>query len=118
MAHDQVPEDKVLTICALRSEPTAWDPGGNTETTRSLGITIANVRTDANDIMPMDSRTELDSHANMAVIGHHAYILSTSDKMVEVNAFTPEHATIKAPLVDAALQYDSPYDGKSYILII
>ena len=42
----------------------------------------------------------------------------TSDRMVEVNAFTPEHATIKAALIDAALQYDSPYDGKSYILVI
>ena len=68
--------------------------------------------------MYMDSRTELDSHANMAVIGRHAHILSTSDRTVEVNAFTLEHATIKAPLVDAALQYDSPYDGKSYILVI
>ena len=118
MAHDRVPGDSVMTISALRSEPTVWDPGGNTETGRSLGITIANAVTDANDVMPTDSRTELDSHANMVVIGCHAYILSTSDKMVEVNAFTPEHATIKASLVDAALQYDSPYDGKSYILII
>ena len=79
---------------------------------------ITNVGMDGNDVMYMDSRTELDSHANMAVIGQHAHILSTSDKMVEVNAFTPEHATIKASLVGAALQYDSPYDGKSYILII
>ena len=38
--------------------------------------------------------------------------------MVEVNTYTPEHATIKAPLVDVALQYDSPYDGKSYIQVI
>ena len=51
----------------LRSEPTAWDPGGNTGTGRSLGITIANAGLDENDVMHMDSRTELDSHANMAV---------------------------------------------------
>ena len=68
--------------------------------------------------MDMESRTELGSHVNMAVIGWHAHILSTSDRTEEVNVFTLEHATIKAPLVDAALQYDSPYDGKSYILVI
>ena len=68
--------------------------------------------------MYMDSKMELDSHAAMAVIGWHAHILSTSDRTVDVNAFTPEHTMIKAPLIDAALQYDSPNDWKSYILVI
>ena len=116
--HDQVPGERVLTIVALMSETTTWDPGGNMGTGGSQGITIANVGTDGNDVMYTNSRTGLDSHVNMAVIGRRAHILSTSDKMVEVNAFTPEHATIKPSLVDAALQYDSPYDGKSCILII
>ena len=116
--HDRGPGERVLMTGVLRSETTTWDPGGNTGTGGSQGITIANVGTDGNDVIYTDSRTELDSHANMAVIGRHAHILSTSDKTVEVNVFTPEHATIKASLVDATLQYDSPYDGKSYILII
>ena len=38
--------------------------------------------------------------------------------MVEVNPFTPAYKPIEAPIVDAALQYDSPYDGKSYILVV
>ena len=104
-----------MTISALRSDTTTWDPGGKRGTGRGQDITIANVGAKENDAVDMESRTELDSHANMAVIGRHAHILSTSDRMVEVNGFTPEHATIKAPLVAAALQYDSPYDGKSYI---
>ena len=29
-----------------------------------------------------------------------------------------EDGGIEAPIVDAALQYDSPYDGKSYILVV
>ena len=65
-----------------------------------------------------ESRSELDSHANMAVIGKHAYILTETGKMVEVNPFTPTYKPIKAPIVNAALQYDSPYDGKSYILVV
>ena len=36
-----------------------------------------------------ESRTELNSHANMAVIGRHANILAETEKMVEVNPFTP-----------------------------
>ena len=102
--HDRVPGERVLTIGALRLETTTWDPGGNMGTGGSQGIMITNIRMDGNDVMYTDSRTELDSHENMAVIGWHAHILSTSDKMVKVNAFTPEHATIKASLVDAALQ--------------
>ena len=65
-----------------------------------------------------ESRTELESHANMAVIGRHAYILAETGKTVEVNPFTPTYKPIEAPIVDAALQYDSPYDGKSCILVV
>ena len=54
----------------------------------------------------------------MAVIGKHAYILAETGKMVEVNLFTPTYEPIKAPIVDAALYYDSPCDGKSYILVV
>ena len=105
-------------ISVLRLDTTTWDPGGKRGTGGGQDITIANVRTNQNDAMYMDSRMELDSHANMVVTGQHAHILSTSDRMVDVNAFTPEHAMIKAQLIDAALQYNSPYDGKSYILAI
>ena len=118
MAHNRGPEEKVMTISALRSDTTTWDPGGKRGTGGGQDITIANIRTNQNDAMYTDSSMELDSHVNMAVLGQHAHILSTSDRMVDVNVFTLEHATIKAPLVDAALQYDSPYDGKSYILVI
>ena len=53
----------------------------------------------------------------MVVIGRHAYILAETGKTVEVSPFTPTYKPIKAPIVDAALQYDSPYDGKSYIIV-
>ena len=38
--------------------------------------------------------------------------------MVEVNPFTPAYKPIKAHIVDAPLQYDSPHDRKSYILVV
>ena len=63
-------------------------------------------------------RTELDSHANMPVVGCHAYILSDTGRIADVNAFCPDYATMELPIVDAAIQYDCPYSGISYILVI
>jgi hypothetical protein len=36
------------------------------------------------------SRTELDSHANMPVVGRHTYIISHTGRVAEVNPFTPD----------------------------
>ena len=35
-----------------------------------------------------EGRTELDSHANMCVLGKQCYVLSQSGKSVDVGAFT------------------------------
>ena len=64
------------------------------------------------------SRTELDSHANMPVIGRNAYILSKIGEAVDVAPFTPDYKTISVELVDAALKYECPYSGEVKILII
>ena len=66
----------------------------------------------------MISRTELDKHANMAVVGRNAYILSYTGATAEVNAFTPDHAEMTIQIVDAAVQYDCPYTGITYIMVI
>ena len=59
------------------------------------------------------SRTELDSHANMPVVGRHAFIISDTGRIADVNAFTPDYEPMQLPIVDAAIQYDCPYDGHS-----
>ena len=61
-------------------------------------------------------QTELDSHANMVVTGKHWRILARTGRHVDVNPFTPAYKALKVP--DAAIQYDCPYDGKLYILVI
>ena len=63
-------------------------------------------------------RLELDSHANMPVVGSGAYILAHSGKTVDVSAYNPDYESMKIPVVDAALQYDNLFDGKTYILVI
>ena len=55
------------------------------------------------------SRTDLDTHANMAVVGINAYILSYTGARAEVNAFTPDHAAMTIQIVDAAVQYNCLY---------
>jgi hypothetical protein len=72
-----------------------------------------------NDEMDAEqSKTELDSHANMPVVGRHAFIISDTGRVADVNAFTPDYEPMQLSIVDAAIQYDCPYDGQSYILVI
>ena len=66
----------------------------------------------------VESCTELDSHANMPVVGKHAYIIAETSKKVDVAPFTPDYKPLTVPLVDATVRYDNPYHGKSYILVL
>ena len=64
------------------------------------------------------SRTELDSHANMPVVGREALVVEQSGRTVEVSPFTPDYKPIKVEVVNAIIQYDSPLDRKEYILVV
>jgi hypothetical protein len=77
-----------------------------------------NDQDDAADNQTMESRTDLDSHANMPVVGRGAYVLADLNKSMEVCPFTPTYKPLSIPLVDAAVRYDCPYTGGTYILVI
>ena len=64
------------------------------------------------------SRTELDSHANMPVVGRYSFVLAESGKTVDVNPFTPDHKPLHVLMVEAAVKCMCLYKGKEYILII
>ncbi len=104
-------------VTLLPDEDQNWDPGGEV-----LRVTMASVaaaiQRQAKDSSDEQSRTELDSHANMPVVGRHAYILAETGKSVDVSPFTPDYKPLVAKLVDAAVLYENPYDGKEYILVI
>ena len=72
--------------------------------------------------MPADpmceSRTDLDSHANMPVVGSNSRVIRRVGKEVNVSPFTPDYNSITLPVVDAAILYQCPYTGKEYILLI
>ena len=42
-----------------------------------------------------ECRTELDSHANMPVVGREALVVEQSGKTVEVSHFTPDYEPLK-----------------------
>ena len=68
--------------------------------------------------MHVESCTELDSHANMPVVGKHACIIAETGKKVDVSPFTPDYKPLTVPLVDATVKYDNSYNGKSYIFVL
>jgi hypothetical protein len=56
-------------------------------------IMVANVDLVVNDedMGAEQSRTQLDSHANMPVVGRHAFIISDTGRVADMNAFTPDY---------------------------
>ena len=64
------------------------------------------------------SRTELDSHANMPVVGKNCYVLAETGKSADVSPYTPDYDAMKVPIVDAAVRYDCKFTGQSYALVI
>ena len=107
-----------------------WDPGKgpsvpiNSHLSRFLSLADVDVQLDVpvgggdDKEEAILTRTELDSHANMPVVGRHAYILSDTEKTATVSPYTPDYETREIPIVDAAVLYSCPYTGSDYILVI
>ncbi len=93
-----------------------WDPGGGLGPT--VATVVASMERQSIDGDENESRTKLDSHANMPVVGRNAYILSDTGQTVDVSPFTPDYKALSVQVVDAAVQYDDPHDGKLYILVM
>ena len=65
-----------------------------------------------------DPRTELDSHANMVVLGGNAFIFESTNRHCNVQPFDPSIGVAsKVPIVDGAVAYECPYTGETYILL-
>ena len=59
-----------------------------------------------------DPSTELDSHANMVVLGAHAFIFESTNRTCNVQPFDPSLGIAsKIPIVDSAIVYECPYTG-------
>ena len=95
-------------------------PIPNEHLCKSLGKTISS----SNGVEVMreggeETRTDLDSHANMCVVGNQVKIVNRSGRHAEVNAFSPDLESLqRVPIIDAAIAYDCPYSMKTFILIV
>ena len=64
-------------------------------------------------------RSELDSHANMIVLGSHSFVFDkVQDQTCDVMPFDPGLGTARQiPIVDGAVAYDCPIQNKTFILM-
>ena len=70
---------------------------------------------DASDL----NRTELDSHAKMAVVGKHCIIFDDTDKTCTANAFSESAGKLdNVPIIDAVIAYNCPYQCKTFLLLL
>ena len=78
--------------------------------------TVASAVVDSDSPLP---RSELDSHANMTVLGKHCFVFDNiHGQTCKVQPFDPSLGTVKeVPIVDATVAYDCPYTHKTYILM-
>ena len=79
----------------LYKEALQLDPEPNTHVSSLLlGVLQTSVSElnamDEDEAMETESRTEFDSHANMAVIGRNAYMLNDSGRTAQVSPFSPD----------------------------
>ena len=64
-------------------------------------------------------RTELDSHANMVVLGLNSFVFESTGKTCNVQPFSTELGIARdVPIVDGALAYDCSYSGIVYVLVV
>src|SRR5210317_1924766 len=105
-----------------------WDTGPPDldENTKMIGVltpfySMAVCALESNDMMDIDNevaRCELDTHANLPVIGGHAYVLAYTGRTASVSPYSPDYKAKQIPIVDAALLYHNKYLSQDHILLI
>ena len=60
-----------------------------------------------------ESRTDLDSHANMVALRRNCKVITDTGKTAEVSPFSPDYESLhQAPIVDASVQHNDPHTGE------
>ena len=62
--------------------------------------------------------TELNSHANMVVIGAQGSIIQKTGRYADVNTLCSDVGTMSmVPIVDAVVAYDCPFSGRTILMV-
>ena len=78
----------------------------------------ATQQTDTDMTPDLECTTDFNRHANMPVVGAGAFIIGELGRTCDISPYSPDYSPMKVPLVDAAVKYESSFDGKEYILVI
>ena len=63
--------------------------------------------------------TELDSRANLPVVGKYAWVLKDTGQRATVSGFTSDLGKpLSVPVINAAVAYDCEFSGQTRILIL
>ena len=63
--------------------------------------------------------SELDSQANMVVLGKHSFVSESTCRTCNVRPFAEEIGiTEDVPIVDGAIVYDDSHTGETYVLLV
>ncbi len=82
-----------------------------------IASTASNKVSSENSVV--DPKSELDSHANMVVLGRNCFVFEWSGQSCNVQPFDSNLGSANnIPIVDAAIAYDCPYDHRTYILLV
>ena len=109
----------------MKTESTKkWNPGGTHDSKQRNNLVKINIPTyiysflstvmvsnvdiedDDNTEVEELSQTELESHANMPVVGRHAYVIPETGHIADVKPFIPDYNYMQVPIVDADFQYE------------
>ena len=99
---------------------TGYEEGGPCPNQHVLDIVVSALTGQNERAEELWHTSELDSHANMFVLGMFATIFEQSGAHVSVKAFADgdKPSFTKVPIVDAALMYECKFSNKKYILVI
>jgi hypothetical protein len=65
-----------------------------------------------------DRGLDLDSHADMAVLGSNCYVFEENGKTVNVFSYDPELGSMARNVVSGCFAYDDPCSGRVILLIV
>ena len=99
-----------------------WDPPAPNEYVKfRIAAAIAQIsNASVNSYLLGNGRTELDSHANMCVMGKHCYLLTevSTARTVNVGAFSNFAGGLNdVPIVNALLAYNCERTNQVYLLV-
>ena len=87
-----------------------WDPGKDLNINANMNTKYAmwqcilsSTEYENGTNLKMNSRTDLDSHVNMVVLGRTSCIVNYTGKIAQVRPFIPDHEALNLHIVDTVI---------------